>query len=268
MSIFRGWGGAALVTGASGGIGLELARSLAERGFDLILVARSLGKLERIAMKLKVTHHVRVHVVKADLSEPDAAEHLMAELRTIDLDIDVLVNNAGFGIYGRFPARGPERETEMIRLNVMTPTGLVARLLPGMIRRRRGMILNVASTAGFAPVPFLGTYAGTKAFLLHWTLSLAEELEGTGVRAAVLCPGSTRTNFHAVSGAGERRPADALRQDASDVARECLRGLDRGKKVIVSGSVNRIHARVARLVPPAFAARLAWKWMRRRERRR
>jgi len=260
----RGWGGAALVTGASGGIGLELAKVLAERGFHLLLVARSSGKLDRIAEKLRLAHQIQAHVVRADLAEPDAPERLMSAIQGIELDVDVLVNNAAFGIHGRFPARGPEREDEMIRLNVATPTGLAARLLPGMMRRRRGVILNVASTAGFAPVPLLGTYAGTKAYVLHWTLALARELDGTGVRAAVVCPGSTRTNFHAVS--GSRPPSSFFQQEAAAVARECLRGLDRGRRLIVTGPVNRLHAAAARLLPPDLAARIAWGVMKRRER--
>jgi short-subunit dehydrogenase len=262
---FSGWGGAALVTGASGGIGLELARAFAERELPLILVARSIGKLERIAEKLAQAHGVRVHPLKVDLAEPGASEQLMAAIRGIDLDIDVLVNNAAFGIYGRFPARGPDREEEMVRLNVATPAGLAARLLPGMLRRRRGLILNVASTAGFAPVPMLGTYAGTKAYVIHWTLALAQELEGTGVRAAVVCPGSTRTNFHSVS--GTRPPAELLRQDPAAVARACMRGLDRGNRLIVTGPVNRLHARAARLLPPDLAARIAGVVMMGREQR-
>jgi short-subunit dehydrogenase len=261
---FRGWGGAALVTGASGGIGLELAKALAERELHLILVARTSGKLERIADKLKKIHRTRVHWVKADLAEPDAAERVMEAIRSIELDVDVLVNNAAFGIHGRFPDRGPEREDQMIRLNVGTPTGLTARLLPGMLRRRHGVIVNVASTAGFAPVPLLGSYAATKAYVVHWTLALAQELEGTGVRAMALCPGSTRTNFHAVS--GSRPPQEWLRQDAADVARECMRGLDRGRRLVVTGRVNRLHARVARLLPADLAARIAWSVMKRRSR--
>lgn len=259
---FHGWGGAALVTGASGGIGLELAKAFAERGLHLILVARTSGKLERIAAKLKKAHRIRVHWVKADLAEPDAAVRLMDSIRPIELDVDVLVNNAAFGIHGRFPDRGPERESEMIRLNVETPTGIVARLLPGMLHRRHGVIVNVASTAGFAPVPFLGSYAATKAYIIHWTLALAQELRGTGVRAMALCPGSTRTNFHAVS--GSRPPGGWLRQEPSAVARQCLRGLDRGRRLVVTGGVNRLHARAARLLPPDLAARVAWAVLKRR----
>jgi len=256
MPEFHGWGGAALVTGATSGIGLELARALAERAFDLILVARSQDKLERVAERLTTMQKVRVWPVRADLSRDDGPLGLMDSIRGIEVDVDVLVNDAAFGIYGPFANRGPEREAEMIHLNVLAPTELAARLLPGMIRRRRGLILNVASTAGFAPVPLLGTYAATKAYLIHWTHALDEELTGTGVRAAVLCPGSTATNFHNVSGGSAHQSSPFPRQSPVDVAKECLRGLDRGKRVIVSGPLNRLHAGFASAIPRSWAARL------------
>ncbi|MCA9751722.1 MAG: SDR family oxidoreductase [bacterium] len=257
MAEFRGFGGAALVTGATSGIGLELARLLAARGMHLILVARSAENLRILANKLAQSHRIRAVSVPMDLSRPDAAARLVEALRGIDLTVDLLVNNAAFGTYGPFADQGAAREAEMIRLNVSLPTELTALFLPGMIRRKRGVVLNVASTAGFAPVPWMGTYAATKAYLISWTHSLATELAGTGVQVAALCPGSTATNFHAVSGAAGRRPRTGPQQTASQVAEECLRGLDRKQRIIVTGGVNRLHAHLFRVLPPSWASRLA-----------
>jgi short-subunit dehydrogenase len=257
MSEFRGWGGAALVTGASSGIGLELARALAARGMDLILVARSAENLRILADNLATSRRVRTVAVPVDLAAVDGPERLMQQLAAVEMNVDMLVNNAGFGIYGQFGRLGAEREAEMVRLNVSAPTELAARLLPGMIRRKRGLILNVASTAGFAPVPWLGTYGATKAYLLHWTTSLDVELSGSGVRVCVLCPGTTATNFHAISGAAVARRRKLPQQSAAAVARECLRGVDRGRRVIVTGWINRCHVALTRVVPPGLAARIA-----------
>jgi hypothetical protein len=257
MGKFRRLTGAALVTGASGGIGLELARALAAREMSVILVARSAENLRILASELATAHKIRAVAIPADLSTPEGPSELVRRLADVDLDIDVLVNNAGFGIYGSFGNAGPEREAQMIRLNVVTPTELAARLLPGMLRRRRGLILNVASTAGFAPTPWIGTYAATKAYLVSWTISLDTELEGTGVRAAVLCPGTTETGFQKVSGAAEHRRRRMPQQSASEVAKECMRGLDRGKCVIVTGGLNKLHVLAAKIVPARLAARIA-----------
>jgi short-subunit dehydrogenase len=257
MTFFHGWGGAALVTGASGGIGLELARRFAARGLDLILAARSAENLRIHADRIASAHHVRVVAVPVDLSRPNGPSELLRALRDIDLTIDVLVNNAAFGTYGPFANRGPRRETEMIRLNVSAPTEITARVLPGMLRRRRGLLLNVASTAGFYPVPWLGTYAAAKAYLVSWTHALAAELRGSGVRVVTLCPGNTDTQFQNASGepAGKWTRWSAL--SAADVAEECLRGLDRGKRVIVTGRLNRVVSALTRLLPPSVAATLA-----------
>jgi short-subunit dehydrogenase len=262
MSEFRGWGGAAVVTGASAGIGRELARALAGRGFDLVLVARSEEPLRLLAAELAQEHGVRAEAIPVNLADGNGVHDLVEAMDEQGLVPDLLVNNAGFGIYGPFGNLGPEREVEMVRLNVAAPVELTARLLPGMRARGRGVILNVASTAAFAPVPWLGAYGATKSFILQWTHALAEELRGTGVRAAVLCPGSTETDFHDVSGAARRQRHHLPRQTARAVAAEALRGLDRGQRVIVTGWINRLHVRSARLLPMSWAARLAAPVMR------
>jgi uncharacterized protein len=268
MGTFRGWGGSALITGASGGIGHALAHRLAARGMDVILVARSGDALRTLAGELHAAHGITALPVECDLStvstEADLAERL-GDLGTPGASVDLLVNNAAFGIYGAFPARGGDREAEMLRLNLVAPVLLTARFLPQMRARGHGVVLQVASTAAFAPVPYQGSYAATKAHLVSWTHALDTELRGSGVRACVLCPGSTRTGFHAVSGSAEERERKLRQQEADDVARECLDGLDRGKRVIVTGTHNRLYAKVARILPPAWAARAVAVAMRPKE---
>lgn len=262
MTQFRGWGGAALVTGASSGIGRALAMRIAQRGMPLVLAARSADTLAALAREIAETHGVRVETVPCDLSSNEGPALLDAAVRRLGLEIDLLVNNAGAGIYGPFGSQGPAREAEIVRLNVQAPVELAALLLPGMIARGHGVVLNVASTAAFAPVPWIGSYAATKAHLLSWTHALDVELAGTGVRAAVLCPGSTATNFHHVSGAsGSQRRNKLGQQSADDVAREGLAGLDRGRRVIVTGLVNKLHVGLAQWVPDGIAARLAYAVM-------
>lgn len=254
---FVGWGGAALVTGASSGIGLALSRSLAQRGMDLLLVARSSENLRVLAQRLSVDHNVRAIALPVDLAAPDGVAGLLSTLSQVELEVDLLVNNAGIGVYGPFANQGREREAEMIRLNVSAPTELATAFLPGMLRRRRGVILNVASTAGFAPTPYLASYGGTKSYIVQWTIALDTELEGTGVRACVLVPGTTSSNFQNVSGAAKHREKKFFEQSAEQVATECLRGLDRGKRVIVSGWLNRLHVLGAGLLPRSLASRIA-----------
>jgi len=259
MAQFRGWGGAALITGGSAGIGLEIARQFARRGVDLVLVSRSSENLRIHAQKLAAAHGIRAETIAVDLSTVDGPTLLMEALSGVDLNVDVLVNNAGIGVHGPFANQGPDREAEMIRLNASAPVELAARVMNGMIRRRHGLILNVSSTASLQPVPWLGTYAATKTFLVNWTLALDAELRGTGVRAAVLCPGTTDTNFLAISGARKAGQRSGVfgQQTAAQVAEECMRGLDRGKRVIVTGGLNRLHAALASLLPRSLAVWIA-----------
>jgi short-subunit dehydrogenase len=259
---FRGWGGAALVTGASSGIGRALAAQIAARGMDLVLTARSRETLQTLAAEISRAHQVRVEIFPMDLSTNEAPHALEEACRQWGMPVDFLVNNAGFGVYGPFGSQGAVREAELVRLNVMAPVELAARFLPGMIERGHGIIYNVASTAAFAPVPWIGSYAATKAHLLSWTHSLDVELHGTGVRAMVLCPGSTETDFHRVSGAaGKQRKNRFPKLTADEVARLGLEGIDRGKRVVVTGWMNRIHTAIASFVPDAWAASLAYKVM-------
>lgn len=252
MAGFRGWGGAALVTGASGGIGREVAKRLAARGMDVVLAARSADALAALAASLAREHGVRAVPWTVDLAAEDAARTLPGSLHALDVTVDLLVNNAGFGVYGPFGNQGVEREAAMIRLNTVAPAILSAILLPGMIRRGHGRILNVASTAGFAPVPWLATYAGTKAHLISWTHALDEELKGTGVRVSVACPGTVSTGFLETAGA-HRRARPLPSSTADEVARGILAGLDRGRRVFVIGALNRLHRAAAAVTPPSVS---------------
>ncbi len=253
MAGYRGQGGAALVTGASGGIGREVAKLLAARGMDVILAARSREPLESLAAILAREHGVRAVPWVVDLSAEDAARSLPGSFAALEVTVDLLVNNAGFGVYGPFGNQGLEREAAMIRLNTVAPAILAGVLLPGMIRRGHGRILNVASTAGFAPVPWLATYAATKAHLIAWTHALDVELKGTGVRVAVACPGTVSTGFLETAGA-DRRARPLPSSSVEEVARGILAGLDTGRRVFVIGWLNRLHRAAAAVSPPAMAA--------------
>ncbi|HMB68392.1 MAG TPA: SDR family oxidoreductase [bacterium] len=261
-SRFQNWQGAALITGASEGIGLEIARQLAARRMDLMLVSRTEANLRLHAQKLAQDHGIRAEYVACDLSTSEGPAQLMEQLRDVDLVFDVLVNNAAFGIFGGFGAQGPAREGQLARLNVAAPLELTAYLLPGMKRRRRGYVLNVASTAGFRPVPWIPSYAASKSFLIEWTVALDTELKGTGVHVAVLCPGTTATNFHSVSKAPAGGAGVFGQQTAAQVAAECMKGIDRGHRIIVTGLLNKVHRALAAFIPRMVASEIAYRALR------
>ncbi|HLN57107.1 MAG TPA: SDR family oxidoreductase, partial [Thermoanaerobaculia bacterium] len=196
----RGSSGNALVTGASSGIGKELARLIAADGYDLVLVARRQERLEELARELSVAHGVSARVIAADLADPDSPKRIVEELEAERIAVDVLVNNAGFGIYGRLWNSDITRQLEIIQVNVVALTDLTGRLLPGMVSRKRGRIVNVASTAAFQPGPYQAVYYATKAYVLSFSEAIAEELKGTGVTVTALCPGPTTTEFQEAAG--------------------------------------------------------------------
>jgi short-subunit dehydrogenase len=243
----------ALVTGASGGIGAEIARVLAAHGHDLVLVARSADRLAAFAAELSRAHGVEARALAADLAGEGAPERVAEAAGTVD----VLVNNAGFGLQGRFATTDAAREREMIALNVAAPTRLAKALVPGMIARRRGRILNVASTAGFVPGPYMAVYYATKAYLVSLSQSLAEELRGTGVTVTALCPGATRTGFAGTAGMEEsalfRR---GVVMDAATVARAGYEAMMRGKAIEIPGLANKAMIASARLAPRGLLARI------------
>jgi hypothetical protein len=228
----------------------------AENGSNLVLVARGLDKLGDLSRTIRDRRSVRVDVFSKDLAERGSAESLDAELRNAGLPIDVLVNNAGFGAYGPFEVIENDRQRQMIQLNVLALTELCRLLLPGMRQRRRGGILNVASTAAFQPGPFMAVYYATKAYVLSFTEALAEELSGGPVTATCLCPGPTRTGFAAEAEMESTPLFQKFAMDAAEVAREGYRGFRAGKRLVVVGFSNRMGAFSTRLVPRPVAAKL------------
>ncbi len=231
-------GSTALVSGASSGIGVALARGLAARGHAITLVARRAERLEQIAGELRDHHGVRVEVVPADLSDQAERDRLAAELERRGLAVDVLVNNAGFGIYRPFPDSDRGRELEQVRLLVEAVVDLDARYVPPMVERGRGAVLNVSSTAGFQPLPGNGTYAAGKAFVLYHSEALHEEVRESGVTVTALCPGPVETEFQEVSEPlfDERIPK-ALWCRPEEVAEDALRGLERGRRTVIPGGL-------------------------------
>jgi short-subunit dehydrogenase len=245
----------ALVTGASSGIGLELATAAAADGHDVVLVARRADRLESIAKGLEQEYGIRATVLAADLSDPDSPGWLVTELERRSLAIDVLVNNAGFGLLDHFRDTPLERELEMIRLNIATVVELTKRLLPGMLARKRGRIANVASTAGFVPGPWMAVYYATKSFVISFSQAIAEELKDTGVTVTVICPGATASEFQQVAGIKKalylRGP---FKSDARTVARVGWDATMRGQRVVVVGFWNKVFVQLIRFLPKQLIA--------------
>ena len=240
----------ALVTGASVGIGAELARELARHGHDLVLAARGVAAMEALAAELREAG-AGVTVIAADLARPGAAAILADEIARRGLAIDVLVNNAGLGAAGRFDRGDPARIGEILQVNIVALTELTRLLLPGMVERGRGRIMLVASVAAFQPGPRMAAYFASKAYVLSLGEALAYELRGTGVSVTTLCPGATATSFFAVAGADNSAMARRLRRmmRAEDVARLGYRGLAAGRPVVITGAMNRLLALAGRFMP-------------------
>ena len=241
----------ALITGASSGIGLELARVLAEAGYNVVLVARSKDRLVPLASDLEAAHGVAAWAVAADLARPAAPADVFAEVERLGVTVDVLVNNAGFGTHGPFAATDLTAELEMLQVNVVAVTQLTKLFLPGMLARGRGKIMNVASTAAFQPGPFMAVYFATKAYVLSFTEALASELAGTGVTVTALCPGPTLSGFHARADIADTRLLKMpFVMDSATVARIAGRGLLAGQRLVIPGLMNCVLAAVVRFVPP------------------
>lgn len=245
-----------LVTGASSGIGEQLARRIARERRDLVLVARRADRLEQLATELRAAHGVAVDVVPQDLGEPSGPDALCDELGRRGLHVDWLVNNAGFGTSGPFFRLPVEREVDEIRLNMKAPVALAGRLLPAMVARRRGLLMNVASVAGYGPTPYTATYGATKAFLIAWSEGLAVEMEGTGVTVLCVCPGFTRTDFQSVANVKTDFLPSFAWMSAEDVADQAVRAAGGRSGVLVNGTLNNLLTVGMRLAPRRLLARV------------
>lgn len=255
------WAGKwALITGASAGIGLALAEQLAAGGSNLLLTARRLDRLQQIAATLSAENGVKVEVCAADLALPGAPGEIFAFARRRNIDVDLLINNAGFGVFGHNHKASPERLAEMVQVNCSAVVHLTRLFVPPMVERKRGDVMIVASTAAFQPVPFIAAYAATKAFDLIFAEGIAEELRPSGVNVCALCPGSTNTEFQQVAGQPDRM--FRMAETAAKVARVGLEGLAAGKTLVISGGKNRLMIEAERLAPRRFIAKMAARMMR------
>jgi hypothetical protein len=254
----------ALLTGASFGIGLEFARIFAREGYNLVLVARSADKLRQLASELEKLNGTRSLILATDLTEPGAAAYVLDQTTRADIQVDVLVNNAGFGQYGFFAENDLEECLRQIQLNVTTLTHLTRLYLPGMIERARTGskgegVLNVASTAAFQPGPLMAVYFATKAYVLHFSEALANELQEAGVTVTCLCPGATTSEFHKRAKATEMRLLKFGAMDAHTVAEDGYRALMAGKPLVISGFKNWLLAQSVRLSPRRLVTAIARK---------
>ena len=242
----------ALITGASAGLGVDFARQLSARGHRLVLVARRKDRLDALAEELG-----NARALAIDLSKANAATKVMADLEAAGEEVEVLVNNAGFGLIGRFAKRDPKQLRRMIDLNVGALTDLCRAVAPRMIERKSGSILNVASTAAFQPGPNMAVYFATKAFVLSLSEALHEELKPHGVRVTCLCPGPTRTEFGEVAGFGGSGLFERVAMESPRVVEIGLKARDRNKAVVVAGALNRIGAASTRFAPRAVVRKIA-----------
>jgi short-subunit dehydrogenase len=256
--------GSALVTGASAGLGTEFAKLCAANGYDVVLVARSASRLELLAAELVKSNGVKARPLVADLADPSAPPAIFSQL-SAELSatpIDILINNAGFGVRGPFTETDWARESSLLQVNMVALAHLTKLFLPGMVRRRTGRILNVVSTAAFVPGPFMAVYYASKAFVLSFSESLANEMEGTGVTVTAVCPGPTRTEFAQAAGITDSHLFHGPTMEAAEVARIGWDAMMAGKSSVIAGARNRWMIRGTRLVPRSFVAartrRLNW----------
>jgi uncharacterized protein len=245
----------ALITGASGGIGYELALLFARDGFDCILVARSQDKLKELAARLESEHRVKTLVITKDLSRPSAVDETYEEV-TASMQVDVLVNNAGFPVFGLFVETDLQVELEMLQVNVIALTALTKLFLRGMTERRSGRILNLASTAAFEPGPLMAVYYASKAYVLSFSEALANEVRGTGVTVTALCPGPTRTGFQKRGVMEDSRLVQGQIADARSVALAGYRGLMAGKTIVIPGFTNKLVPWIVRVSPRGVVTRV------------
>ena len=249
----------ALITGASGGIGLELAKLFAKDGYDLILVARNEEKLLQVAVELGSSHNIRASVCAVDLSKADGPSKLYAMTQDLKLNVDVLVNNAGFGQFGHYEELDAQGELEQIQLNVMSLTQLTKLFLKPMIARQQGRILNVASTAGFQPGPLMSVYYATKAYVISYSMALANELRPKGIFVTCLCPGPTLTNFQSRASMKESMLLRFSRMQAEQVAEVGYKAILKGKPLVIVGVFNWLLTQSTRFFPRTWVTSISRK---------
>ncbi len=250
-----------LITGASGGIGEAFARRLAKEKHNLVLVARSENKLLELCDELMLQYGITAHYVALDLTEFEADKKLLAETEKHGFEIDWLINNAGFGSMGDFAEMDLERELQMIDLNISALVALTNRYLPQMRERKSGVIINVSSAASFQPIPFMATYAATKAFVTSFSEALSEENRPHGIKVLALCPGATETNFFAVAGMKEAIQVKGM-QTSEQVVETALKAVRRGRSLVVSGLANYVGSVLGTIVPDALITRTIGKVLR------
>ncbi|HEY2011975.1 MAG TPA: SDR family oxidoreductase [Bryobacteraceae bacterium] len=244
--------GAALITGASSGIGAELARVCASDGYGLILVARRVDRLAELAAGLAKTYGIQARALAADLSDPAAPQEIFEQTRSDR--VEILINNAGFGLRGPFAQTDWAVEARLIQVNVTSLVHLTKLYLPEMLRRREGRILNVASTAAFVPGPLMAMYYASKAFVLSFSESVANEVKGSGVTVTVLCPGPTRSEFGEAAGISDSKLFKGAMMQADEVARIGYRAMMAGKAEVIAGARNRWMMLGTRLAPRTMLA--------------
>jgi uncharacterized protein len=246
----------ALVTGASSGIGADLARELARRGHGVTVVARREDRLKALADEIAAAHAVRTEVIAADLADASSRAELPDALQRLGLTADILVNNAGFTTMGPVSRADHRAETALVRTNVEAVVDLCTLFVPGMVTRRRGAVLNTASTAAFQPLPGQASYGASKAFVLSYSRALGAELRGKGVTVTALCPGPVETGFAEAAGMTDEEASETLPKimwvPAADVAKAAIDGLAAGRAVVIPGTVNRTAAALAHLAPKSF----------------
>ncbi len=245
----------ALITGAAEGLGREFAKLFVQNDYPVVLVDRNKTALDTLAKGLNATGRAEVRTILQDLSLPTAAEELKAAIEDQKITVEILVNNAGFGVHGLFHNADWKATGDMLSLNMITVTHLTRLFLPGMVQRGRGKILNVASMAAFQPGPFMACYFASKAYVLSFTEALAEELSGTGVTITAFCPGPTRTQFQKRSNTENIRE-NAFAMDAAPVVKVAFRGLMKGKRLVIPGFTNKLMALLVRWFPRRIVIRI------------
>ena len=250
-----------LITGASSGIGLELAKLFAKDGFNLVLVARRKERLEDIAKELNNLYGIKTHIITKDLSNLESPKEIFNELNIESIKIDILVNNAGFDVYGKFSETNYEKELNMIDVNVLAVTYLTKLFLPSMVERNSGKILNIGSTGSIIAAPLNAIYCATKAYVLNMSLAIGEELRGTGITITCLCPGATRTEFHKLAMMLDTNLMQGKVMSAEKVAKIGYKALMKGKRVVIAGFKNKVQTFMTRFISRKTTSKMSKSYL-------